>query len=277
MSAVGLLARRFAADYARNGVNALVLVLVPATFVVVAAGSLGDAASRLGGNAAAVATVTAGWAAGFVSAVGMYFLVAGNRAPDRRLLISGLPHRTLVMARSVTGLLVAAVAAAAAVAALALRSGIDNPGRAVLGTIMFALVYAAIGALIAVLLPDPVNGVIAVLFVWIIDVFFGPALTGSARSGTRFLPTHYLSLWLRDSPPATRYWAPSSHGRWGGRRSPSLRQCGCCRSVADDPGAGCGTDPLSRRQRPPWHRQPKAARAQHSRAGSGRCRRQRRH
>ena len=63
MSAVGLVARRFAADYARNGVNALVLFLVPATFVVVAAGSLGDAASRLGGNAAAVATVTAGWAA----------------------------------------------------------------------------------------------------------------------------------------------------------------------------------------------------------------------
>ena len=201
MSAVGLVARRFAADYARNGVNVLVLVLVPATFVVVAAGSLGDAASRLGGNAAAVATVTAGWAAGFVSAVGMYFLVAGNRAPDRRLLISGLPHRTLVMARSVTGLLVAAVAAAAAVAALALRSGIDNPGRAVLGTIMFALVYAAIGALIAVLLPDPVNGVIAVLFVWIIDVFFGPALTGAARSGTRFLPTHYLSLWMTGQSP----------------------------------------------------------------------------
>ncbi|MFN8034109.1 MAG: ABC transporter permease [Mycobacterium sp.] len=201
MSAGGLLARRFAADYTRNGVNALVLVLVPGTFVVVAAGSLGDAATRLGGNAAAVATVTAGWAAGFVSAVGMYFLVAGNRQPDRRLLISGLPRRTLVLARSATGLLVAAVSAAAALAALALRSGIDSPGRAVLGTIMFALVYAAVGALMAVLLPDPVNGVIAVLFVWILDVFFGPALTGSARAGTRFLPTHYLSLWMTGQSP----------------------------------------------------------------------------
>lgn len=201
MSAPGLLARRFAADYTRNGVNALVLVLVPGTFVLVAAGTLGDAASRLAGNAAAVATVTAGWAAGFVSAVGMYFLVAGNRAPDRRLLISGLPRGTLVLARSATGLLVAVVAAAAALAALALRSGIDNPGRAVLGTIMFALVYAAIGALVAVLLPDPVNGTIAVLFVWIIDVFFGPALTGSARAGTRWLPTHYLSLWMTGQSP----------------------------------------------------------------------------
>jgi hypothetical protein len=38
-------ARRFMADYARNPVNLLLLVVVPVVFVMVAAGSLVDAAT----------------------------------------------------------------------------------------------------------------------------------------------------------------------------------------------------------------------------------------
>ena len=54
--------RRFVTDYARNPVNLLLLVLVPAVFVVAAAGSLADAAALLGGRGGpAVETNTAGW------------------------------------------------------------------------------------------------------------------------------------------------------------------------------------------------------------------------
>lgn len=195
-----LLAALFARDYRRNGVNALVLVAVPGTFVLVAAGTLADSAQLLGGNPAAVTTVTAGWAAGFVSAIGMYFLIAGNRAADRRLIVSGMPRRTLTAARSATGLIVVAVACTAALLALAARTGIEDPARAIAGTVMFALVYAAVGSLVGVLVRDPVNGTVVILFVWIIDVFFGPALTGSSRAGTRVLPTHYLSEWMSGEP-----------------------------------------------------------------------------
>jgi hypothetical protein len=66
--------RRFLADYARNPVNLLLLVLVPVVFVMIAAGSLVDAARLFGSvDATAVGTATAGWAAGFLSAVAMYF------------------------------------------------------------------------------------------------------------------------------------------------------------------------------------------------------------
>jgi hypothetical protein len=62
-----LLVRRFLADYARNPVNLLMLVLVPVAFVAAAAGSMAELARLLSGAAApgaAVQTVTAGWAAG---------------------------------------------------------------------------------------------------------------------------------------------------------------------------------------------------------------------
>ena len=46
-----LLVRRFLADYRRNPVNLLIVVLVPVVFVVVAAGPMADAAKLLGGFA----------------------------------------------------------------------------------------------------------------------------------------------------------------------------------------------------------------------------------
>src|SRR6266545_3788182 len=130
-----LFVRRFLADYARNPVNLLVLVLVPLVFVIVAAGSLADAAKLLGGASGGVRvqTVTAGWAAGFVAAIAMYFQVAAARDTDRRLAVS------------------------AALVALALRTGIDQPGRVIAGALLFAVIYLAVGAIAGALVRNPVN------------------------------------------------------------------------------------------------------------------------
>jgi len=73
-----LLVRRFLADYARNPVNLLILVLVPVGFVAGAAGSMAQLAKLLSGTAApgtATQTVTAGWAAAFIAAIAAYFQV----------------------------------------------------------------------------------------------------------------------------------------------------------------------------------------------------------
>lgn len=194
--------RRFLADYARNPVNLLLLVVVPVVFVVVAAGSLVDAAKLFGSSEpSAVATATAGWAAGFLAGIAMYFQTSAARDADRGLVIAGLPARRLVASRLVTGLGLAVLASAAALAALWLRAGIDDPVRAVAGTLMFAVIYLGIGATVGALVGNPVNGTVLILFVWILDVFFGPTMGSSGdKVGTRALPTHFVTLWMADLP-----------------------------------------------------------------------------
>jgi len=158
-----LFVRRFLADYARNPVNLLIGVLVPLVFVVVAAGSLADAAKLLGGSGGAeVQTVTAGWAAGFVAAIAMYFQISAARDTDRRLVIAGLPTARLVGARLAAGLAVVLLASAAALLALQLRTGIDQPGRVIAGTLMFAVIYLAVGAVVGTLVRSPVNGTVLI-------------------------------------------------------------------------------------------------------------------
>ncbi|MFD0274250.1 ABC transporter permease [Kitasatospora sp. NPDC127111] len=201
MTTTAVLTRRYLAEAARTPTNLLILVLVPVVFVIVAAKPMADAAELLGGpGAPAVQTATAGWAAGFIAANAMYFQIRGSRDADRRLVLAGLPTSRLVAARMATGGVLALTATAAALAALAARTSITQPGRVIAGTLMFAAIYLAIGAVIGALVRNPVNGTVLVLFVWILDVFFGPALGATSRPATRILPTHYLTLWTIDLP-----------------------------------------------------------------------------
>jgi len=261
MSTDTLFVRRFLTDYARNPVNLLFLVLVPVVFVVVAAGSMADAAKLLGGpGGPAVETATAGWAAGFLAGIAMYFQTAGSHDADRRLTQAGLAPGRLVTARLLTGLILAATAAAAALLALAARTGIDQPARVAAGTLMFAVIYLAIGALVGALVRNPVNGTVLILFVWILDVFFGPALGSADRLATRALPrTSSRSGWPM-CPPGTAAesatWAgrcsgpsarPRSAGRWSpppAAASPSRRdEADPVRSATSSvPACGCGCE-----------------------------------
>jgi hypothetical protein len=194
-------ARRFLTDYLRNSVNLLLLAVVPVVFVVVVAGAMADAAKLLGGpGGPAVETATAGWAAGFLAGIAMYFQTAATRDVDRRVVIAGLPAHRLVLARLLTGLTLAALASTAALLALAARSGIDDQVRVIVGTLMYAVIYTAIGAAVGSLAANPVNGTVIVLFIWILDVFFGPAMGALDRTATRVLPTHFVTLWMVDLP-----------------------------------------------------------------------------
>lgn len=195
-----LLTRSFVADYVRNPVNLIVLVLVPLVFVMVAARSLADAFELLGGQLGPdLEIATAGWAAGFLSSLAMYFQIRSARAADRRMLLAGLPPARLIAARAGTGLLLAGLVSAVALIALAVRTGIDNPGRVIVGTLMFALIYMAIGALVGAAVSNPVNGAVVILLIWMVDVFFGPSL-GTDKLFARFFPTHFVTLWMVDLP-----------------------------------------------------------------------------
>jgi hypothetical protein len=193
--------RRFLADYARNPVNLLLLAVVPVVFVVVVAGTMADAGFLLGGpGGPAVQTATAGWAAAFLAGIAMYFQTSLSREVDRRVVIAGLPAARLVAARLLTGAALAVFASAVALVALQLRVGLGNPVRVVAGTLMFAVIYIAVGAVVGALVRNPVNGTVIVLFVWILDVFFGPAMGAVDRLATRGLPTHFVTLWMVDLP-----------------------------------------------------------------------------
>ncbi|MCH7230570.1 ABC transporter permease [Glycomyces sp. L485] len=196
-----LFARRFLSEYARNPVNLIVLVLVPIVFVVVASGSMADTARLLGGpGGLEVQTATAGWAAAFLAAVAMYFQTRAARAVDRRLVLAGLRPIRLVSARLGAGLALALLVSAAALLALEIRGAAEPSWRVLAGTLMFAGVYLAIGALVGALVRNPVNGTVLILFVWIVDVFFGPAIASPDRLVTRWLPTHFVTLWMVDLP-----------------------------------------------------------------------------
>jgi ABC-2 family transporter protein len=193
--------RRFLGDYVRNPVNLLLLAVVPVAFVIVVAGAMADAAFLLGGpGGPAVETATAGWAAAFLAGIAMYFQTSATRDVDRRVVIAGLPATRLVAARLLTGATLALFASAIALVALALRVDLRAPARVVAGTLMFAIIYIAIGAVVGTLVRNPVNGTVVVLFVWILDVFFGPAMGTADRLATRFLPTHFVTLWMVDLP-----------------------------------------------------------------------------
>jgi hypothetical protein len=196
-----VLMRRFLNDYIRNPVNLLLLVVIPTVFVVAVAGTMAQFAKLLGGpGGPAVQTATAGWAAAFLAGIAMYFQTAATRDTDRRVVIAGLPAGRMALARLLTGGCLALLAAATALIALAIRTGIDSPARTIVGTLMFAVIYVAIGAAVGSAVPNPINGSVIVLFVWIIDVFFGPAMGAADRIATRGLPTHFVTLWMLDAP-----------------------------------------------------------------------------
>lgn len=192
---------RFLSDYTRNPVNLLLLAIVPVVFVVVVASTMADAAFLLGGpGGPAVETASAGWAATFLAGIAMYFQTSATRDIDRRVVIAGLPATRLVAARLVTGAVLGVFVSATAVITLALRFGIDAPGRVIVGTLMSAVIYIAIGAVVGAVVANPVNGTVVVLFIWILDVFFGPAMGAADRPATRWLPTHFVTLWTVDLP-----------------------------------------------------------------------------
>lgn len=201
MTAAAVLARRFLVEYVRNPVNLLVLVLIPVVFVLVAAEPMADAAHLLGGTGNAVETATAGWAAAFLAALAMFFQTRQAHFADRRLVLAGLPARSLVVSRLLTGILIAVLVSAAAVSTLLVRAVLDDPLRVAGGTVLFAVIYVGIGAAVGSIVHDTVNGTVVILLIWILDVFFGPALTSPDRVQiTRWMPTHFVTLWMVDLP-----------------------------------------------------------------------------
>jgi hypothetical protein len=197
---ITLVARRAVLDYARRPLNLVLLVAVPVVLVFVWGGTLADFSELLGGTSdrGQIEAATAGWAAAALAGLAGFFQIGGSRAADRRLAAAGHHTAAVVAGRLGASFGLALLAAAGGLVALAARAGIDDPPRAVAATVLFALIYLALGVLIGTLVRSEMNGALVVTLAWVFDVFFGPALGTSSVALTRLFPLHFPTLVLTD-------------------------------------------------------------------------------
>jgi hypothetical protein len=172
----------FAREQLRAPFTLALLVAVPAVFVFVSAGVLSDFADALGGKLAgdAASTLSAGWAAAFIAGTLGFFQAASSRGADRRLALAGSGPFQVALSRVAASVGLAVVAAAAGFVALVLRTGVSHPWHAAAAVLGFALVYVAVGIIIGSLIASPLEGSLAVAFVFLLDVFSGPGMAEQA-------------------------------------------------------------------------------------------------
>jgi hypothetical protein len=171
----------FTREQLRAPFTLTLLVVIPALFVVSAAGALEDFAEALGGSLAGDAAValSAGWAAAFISGALGFFQAASSRGADRRLALAGLGPARVAVSRIAASVTLAVVAAAAGFVALLLRAGVEHPVHAALAVLAFALLYVSVGVLVGSVVSDPLAGSLLVVFVFLLDVFSGPGMSES--------------------------------------------------------------------------------------------------
>ena len=211
---VPLVARRALLDYARRPLNLVLLLAVPVVLVFVWGGSLADFSALLGGTASPVQleAATAGWAAAALAGLGGLFQVTGARRADRRLAAAADHAFPVVVGRIAACLALAGLASAGGLLALAARTGINDPVRAVLGTVVVATIYVSIGVLIGTVVRSDMNGALLVTLVWILDVFLGPGFGGGTTALTRAFPLHFPQLLLTSQ--ATGHSGPVGDLAW---------------------------------------------------------------
>jgi hypothetical protein len=197
---ITLVARRAVLDYARRPLNLVLLVVVPVVLVFVWGGTLADFSELLGGitDRGQIEAATAGWAAAALAGLAGFFQVSGSAVADRRLAAAGNRTAPVVAGRLSAAAGLALLAAAGGLVALAARAGIDDPLRAVAATVLFALIYLALGVLVGTLVRSEMNGALLVTLAWVFDVFFGPALGTGSVGITRLFPLHFPTLVLTD-------------------------------------------------------------------------------
>ncbi len=172
----------FAREQLRAPFTLVLLVAVPSFFVAASAGVLSDFARALGGGLGgkAAAALGAGWAAAFIAGTLGFFQSTSSRGADRRLALAGAGPARVAGARIGASLGLAVVAAGAGFIALELRTGVAHPWHAAAAVLAFALIYLAVGVLIGSVISAPLEGSLAVAFVFLLDVFSGPGMAAHA-------------------------------------------------------------------------------------------------
>ena len=180
----------FVREQLRAPLALVVLVAIPAFFVLIFASVLGEFAKALGGTLASqsATAISAGWAAAFLSGALGFFQVSSSRGADRRLASAGYGALRVATARIAAALTLAGAVSAVAFVTLWLRSGIGHPVHAAVAILAFATIYIGVGALIGAFVAAPLEGSLLAILVFSLDAFSAPQMTGSGGIGD-FTPT----------------------------------------------------------------------------------------
>jgi hypothetical protein len=200
----------FIREQLRAPLTLVLLVVIPAFFVLIFASVLGEFSKALGGTLASqsATAISAGWAAAFLAGTLAFFQVASSRGADRRLAAAGFGALRVASARIVASLALGVTVSAVAFVTLWLQTGIGHPLHAAAAILAFAVIYIGIGALIGAVISGPLEGSLLVVLVFSIDAFSGPQMTSGGGLGAFLTPTrHAASLLIaagggRGSPQA---------------------------------------------------------------------------
>ena len=184
----------FVREHLRAPLTLTLLIVIPVFFVLIFASVLSEFADALGGSLIeqAATSISAGWAAAFLSGSLAFFAVSSSRGADRRLAAAGLGPVRVAAARVAAAMTLAVVVSAVAFVTLWLRSGVEHPVHAAVAILSFALIYVGIGAAIGGLVRAPLEGSLLVLLVFSIDSFSGPQMTSGGGLST-WTPTREAS------------------------------------------------------------------------------------
>jgi len=183
-------------EYYRNTLNLVLLVVIPVLLIF----AIGDALSRVAGIFDVPITPNMGkamaalWAAAFLSGIMGFFMMAGAREADRRLVRAGYGTSLVVIIRLTTVAVLAFLATTVSYLVLITQITPVSYGLTFGVLYMAAIIYGAVGILIGSLITGQLEGSFAMLFFFVEEAFVSSPLFGS--EGFAFLPTYYPSLIL---------------------------------------------------------------------------------
>jgi hypothetical protein len=181
MNAIALGGADFLREHLRARLTLVLLVAIPALFVVASASVLGEFAAALGGSVSgdSASALGAGWAAAFLAGALGFFQVSSSREADRRLALAGMRAAKVAVARISASIVLGVLVSAAAFLTLLLSSGVAHPAHAFAAILIFALIYIGIGTLVGSFVSGALEGSLTVAFIFLIDAFSGPGMSDS--------------------------------------------------------------------------------------------------
>lgn len=181
MSAIAASGADFLREHLRARLTLVMLIAIPALFVVVSASVLGEFAAALGGSVGgdSASALGAGWAAAFLAGALGFFQVASSRDADRRLALAGMGAARVAVARIAASIVLGLLISVVAFLTLLLSAGVAHPAHAFAAIAIFALIYIGIGTLVGSFVSGALEGSLTVAFIFLIDAFSGPGMSDS--------------------------------------------------------------------------------------------------
>jgi len=181
VNAIAISGADFLREHLRARLTLVLLVAIPALFVVASASVLGEFATALGGSVAgdSASALGAGWAAAFLAGALGFFQVSSSREADRRLALAGLGAARVAVARISASVVLGVLISAIAFLTLLFSAGVIHPAHTFVAILIFALIYIGIGTLVGSFISGALEGSLTVAFIFLIDAFSGPGMSDS--------------------------------------------------------------------------------------------------